>query len=125
MSVTSRRRVFAAVTGIVLAMGITPAMAQTAGGWAIVDSDGTLGSNSNVNRVEHPKTGIYRISFNQDVSHCAATATLAAHTGRNGIVPGYVVTGRNTNFPNQIRVYTFNTTTLVPADFRFNVLASC
>ncbi len=130
MSVDTRRRAVAAVTGILLAAAIAPAAAQqpgtpTPGGWAIVDFDGTLGANLNVVSVERPQTGLYRVDFNQDVSQCAATATLAAHSGRNSVVPGYVVTGRNKNFPNQMRVYTFNGTTLVAADFRFNLLVSC
>jgi hypothetical protein len=129
MSTNQRCRALAAATAIFMA-GAATAAAQapgtlTPGGWAIVDSDGTLGANSNVVKVEHPKTGLYRIIFNQDVSHCAATATLAAHNGRNTIEPGYIVAGRNDNFPTQLRIYTFNTTTLLPADLRFNILASC
>ena len=95
-----------------------PAAAQqpgtpTPGGWAIIDTDGTLDANSNVVQVNHVGPGVYRVVFNQDVSHCAATATLAAHTGRHSIVPGYLVTGRNGKFPTQMRVYTFATTTLL------------
>ena len=130
MSVDTRRRSFAAAMGIVLASAIAPAAAQqpgtpTPGGWAIVDTDGTLDANSNVVQVNHVGPGVYRVVFNQDVSHCAATATLAAHTGRHSIVPGYLVTGRNGKFPTQMRVYTFATTTLLPTDFRFDLLVSC
>jgi hypothetical protein len=130
MSVNTRRRVLAAVTGILFAAVIAPAAAQqpgtpTPGGWAIVDSDGTLGANSNVVKVMHVGTGIYRVVFNQDVSQCAGTATIAAHTGRHSVVPGYLVVGRNDNAPTQMRVYTFDSTTLIPADFRFDLLVSC
>lgn len=115
----------AAAAGLLLAAGPATSGVPTPGGWAIVDDDGTLGANRNVVRVSLVQTGVYRVVFNQDVSHCAATATLAAHNGRNSIVPGYIVTGRNGNFPEQLRVYTFNTVTLLPQNFRFNLLASC
>jgi hypothetical protein len=130
MSIDTRRRIFAAAAGIFLVTVTVPATAQqkgapTPGGWAIVDTDGTLGANSNVVQVNHVGPGVYRVVFNQDVSQCAATATIAAHTGRHSIVPGYLVTGRNGKFPTQMRVYTFDTTTLLPTDFRFDLLVSC
>jgi len=128
MSVNTRRCALAAVTGFILASGAVHAQqpgVPIPGGFGIVDSDGTLGANRNVVKVTHVATGIYRVQFNNDVSSCAANVTLAAHTGRSNIVPGYVVAGRNENSPNQIRVYTFNSVTLVPTDFKFDVLASC
>jgi hypothetical protein len=94
------------------------------GGWAIVNADGTLGANSNVASVDHVNTGIYRVNFTQSVSRCAANATLAARNGKTA-VPGYVVIGHTRNAPAQVRVFTYLTTTLVPADFKFNLLMSC
>jgi len=76
-------------------------------------------------KVVHVNTGVYRVQFNNDVSSCAANVTLAAHNGRNSVAPGYVVAGKNDSAPAQIRVYTFQAVTLVPTDFKFNVLASC
>jgi opacity protein-like surface antigen len=125
MTISKRRLV--AVVGIALAAGsLTAAQAgaPTAGGWAIVQSDGTLGANLNVTDVSRPKTGVYRITFNQDVSKCAANATIAAAGGKT-IVPGYLVAGRNDNVPNQIRVYTFTTVTLLPANYKFDLTVSC
>ncbi len=128
MFISARRCVLAAATGLLLAGSQAAAQAPGApstGGFAIVDSDGSLGANRNVLAVFHVGTGIYRVQFNQDVSSCAANVTLAAHTGHSSVVPGYVVAGRNENAPNQIRVYTFQAVTLVPMDLRFNLLASC
>lgn len=127
MSISTARLAIGAAAGILLA-AVAPtasdAGAPTPGGWAIVHADGTLGSRSNVTQVIHVGTGIYRVEFNQDVSHCAATATIAAHGGKT-IVPGYIVAGRNSTAPNQVRVYTFESVTLVPTDYKFDVLASC
>ncbi|HWA92546.1 MAG TPA: hypothetical protein VG889_21120 [Rhizomicrobium sp.] len=125
MSINKRRLV--AATGILLAAGTLTAAqagAPTAGGWAIINSDGTLGANLNVTKVQHPKPGVYRITFNNDVAHCAANATIAA-AGGNTIVPGYIVAGRTALVPNQIRVHTWETVTLIPTDYKFDLLVTC
>jgi len=129
MSFNTRRRSIAAVTGILLAAAIAPAAAQdrgtpTPGGWAIVGGDGSLGPNSNVTSVKRVKAGYYRVKFNQDVSRCAANATIAAKDG-DTLTPGYIIAGRHNTAPSEIRVHTFLTTTLVPSDFQFDLLVSC
>lgn len=127
MSIDKRRLVIGAVSGLLFAAAsftASQAGTPTPGGWAIVQSDGSLGFNQNVTDVGHPKTGVYRINFNQDVSHCAATATIAAKGGKT-IIPGYIVVGRNGNVPNQLRVFTFATVTLIPSDYKFDVVAHC
>lgn len=45
--------------------------------WAYVQADGTLGAHSGVTLVKHGQTGVYRVSFDQDVSGCAYSATPA------------------------------------------------
>ncbi len=126
MFTNGRRCALAAVTGFVLSAGAATAQAPaSAGGFAIVDADGSLGASANVVKVFHVDTGIYRVQFDNDVSHCAANVTLAAHTGRSTIVPGYVVAGRNDNAPNQVRVYTFSAAMLLPTDYKFDILATC
>jgi hypothetical protein len=129
MLFNTRRRSFAAVTGILLAAAIVPAAAQnggtaTPGGWAIVGADGTLGPNTNVMSVKRVKAGNYRVKFNQDVSRCAANATIAAQDG-DTLVPGYIIAGRHNTALNEIRVHTFLTTTLVPSDYQFDLLVTC
>jgi hypothetical protein len=45
--------------------------------WARVELDGTLGAHSGVTAVKHPGQGSYRVTFDQDVSSCAYSATPA------------------------------------------------
>jgi hypothetical protein len=129
MSINMRCRALAAATAILLA-GAAAAAAQapgvgpTSGGWAIVEADGTLGPNLNAVKVIHVGNGSYRVQFNQDVSRCAATATIAAKDG-DMLIPAYIIAGRHNTALSQIRVHTFQTTTLLPADFQFDLLVSC
>ncbi|MBV9991907.1 MAG: hypothetical protein JOZ72_11520 [Alphaproteobacteria bacterium] len=126
MFINARCRALAAATGLLLAAGTAVAQPPaSAGGFAIVNADGSLGPSRDVVTVFHVGTGIYRVQFDNDVSGCAANATLAAHTGRSTVLPGYVVAARNDNAPNQVRIYTFSTVNLVPADFKFNLVATC
>lgn len=120
-------RCLVAATGLLLSAApftASQAGAPSPGGWAIVQSDGTLGANRNVTAVQHKKAGIYRLTFNQDVSRCAVNATIASADGKT-VVPGYIVVGHNHNIPEQIRVATFLTVTLLPADYRFDVVVNC
>jgi hypothetical protein len=45
--------------------------------WARVDTNGTLGAHSGVTLVKHGQQGVYRVTFDQDVSACAYSATPA------------------------------------------------
>ena len=45
--------------------------------WARVEFDGTLGAHSGVTAVNHYTQGGYRVTFDQDVSSCAYSATTA------------------------------------------------
>ncbi len=92
------------------------------GGWAVIRSDGTLGRNSNVAKVEHVSTGVYMVTFSQDISDCAMTATLGGK-GKNSTLPGYIVVGKHGK--GTARVGTFLGVTLLPADFNFNLVATC
>ena len=128
MSINTRSRALAAAGAILLA-GAATAAAQvqgvaTPGGWAIVAADGTLGPNLNAVKVIHVGPGNYRVQFNQDVLRCAATATIAAQDG-DTLAPAYIIAGRHNTAPSQIRVHTFQTTTLLPTDFQFDLLVSC
>jgi hypothetical protein len=74
-----------------------------------------------VRAVRHPARGVYHIAFNQDVSACAATASIRGE--RNNILPGYVVVS---NFnTDKVGVNTYNAATLLPADFKFNMVVNC
>jgi hypothetical protein len=93
------------------------------GGWAVVAPDGTLGHNANVKSVDHTGTGVYLVKFNQDISGCAANATIAGK-GKKSVVPGYIVVS-HAHTTDVIKVNTFLTVTLLPADFRFDVTVMC
>ena len=123
MSISTSCRVAAAALGLLLS-GTAIAGAPVSGGWAVVTADGRLGPNTNVVKVHHKNAGIYRVEFNNDVSRCATNVTLAAHDGKT-ITPGYVVVEHNKTTPNQVRVFTFLSTTLVASDFKFNLLVNC
>jgi len=115
---------FSAGTVMAVLLGIGSASAQSsAGGWAIVAPDGTLGHNSNVNSVDHLSTGVYQVNFNNAVGACAADATIAGR-GKKSVVPGYIVVGSGQK-DNSILVHTFLTATLIPADFRFHMIVAC
>lgn len=124
MFVSTRRRALAAATGLLLAGTIPAFAAPSTGGWAVVTEQGRLGPNGNVTAVHHIRPGVYRVEFNNDVSRCAPNVTLAARSGKT-ITPGYVVVGHNKTTPNQVRVFTFLSTTLIAADYKFNLLVTC
>ena len=90
------------------------------GGWAVVNADGSLGSNSNVKKVTHESRGVYRVDFNQPVRGCAATATIGGSA--KTIVPGYIVVRRHRD---GVGVHTFAAATLLPEDFKFNLNLVC
>lgn len=114
----------AAATGLALLATGANAGAPTPGGFAVVDADGKLHAHANVLRVKHANTGVYRVIFDQDVSACAANATIAARNGKS-IIPGYIVVGHGAKTPNEVRVFTFLTATLLPADYKFNLAMAC
>ena len=99
------------------------AEAQTTGGWAIVASDGSFGHNQNVVAVNHKSAGVYLVKFNQDVSTCAANATIGGN-GKRSVIPGYIVVSHPRS-ADTIKVTPFLPATLLPADFRFNIQVMC
>jgi hypothetical protein len=52
--------------------------------WARVEANGTLGAHSGVTLVTHGEQGVYRVTFDQDVSGCAYSATPAKDLPRIG-----------------------------------------
>jgi hypothetical protein len=54
--------------------------------WAYVQADGTLGAHSGVTLIKHGQTGVYRVTFDQNVSGCAYSATPAKDLPRIGAV---------------------------------------
>lgn len=94
------------------------------GGWANVGPDGKLGHSLNVVSSNRVKTGVYQVKFNQDISNCAANATLMGR-GKKTIVPGYIVVTLHTRNPDTIKVNTFLSTTLTPGDLRFDLMVMC
>ena len=97
--------------------GIPPA---TPGGWAVVNADGSLGSNSNVKQVNRVSKGVYQVQFNQPVHGCAATATIGGSP--KTIAPGYIVVQRH---HSTVTVHTFAAATLLPQDFKFTLNLVC
>jgi hypothetical protein len=124
MTFNTRRLAIAAAAGLLASAAPSYAGAPTPGGWAMIQADGTLAHHVNVTRVTHPRAGVYRITFNQNVQHCAATATIAAKGGKT-IIPGYIVAGHNHHEPDQIRIFTFETITLIPTDYKFDMVVTC
>jgi hypothetical protein len=90
------------------------------GGWAVVASDGKLQGHENVMQVSHSNPGVYDVKFNQKVSDCAATATIGGST--KSLIPGYIALTKNSDV---IGVHTFDATTALPADFKFNLNVAC
>ena len=63
------------------------------------------------------------MKFDQAVHTCSANATIGGR-GRKSIIPGYIVV-THPKGDNLIKVSTFLTATLLPADFRFNLQVMC
>ena len=100
--------------------GAAEAPKASAGGWAVVASDGKLGSHQNVSGVTHNSAGVYDVKFNGKVSDCAATATIGGST--KTLVPGYIVLTKKSD---SVGVHTFDALTALPADFKFNLNVAC
>lgn len=121
------RHLAASLAGAAFLMTLAPAASAqegipraTAGGWAVVNADGSLRAHSNVKDVRHTGRGVYRVEFNQPVHGCAATATIGGSS--KTIVPGYIVVQRHASV---VRVDTFAAATLLPTDFKFNLNVVC
>lgn len=111
-----------AITVAFALTGEVSAQAAT-GGWAVVAQDGTLRHNQNVQGVSHESAGVYVVKFNQDVTACSANATIGGK-GKKSLAPGYIVVSHPRG-DDLIKVNTFLTTTLLPADFLFNLQVMC
>lgn len=116
----------ALVTGLA-----APALAQSAdiaapagstGGFAVVTLAGKLAHSQNVTKFSHTGAGTYSVRFNNDVSNCSATATIARR-GKGSVLPGYIVVSNSRN--GAVNVYTFLTTTLLAADYPFDLTVTC
>lgn len=121
------RHIAASLAGAAFLLGLTAAASAqegipraSAGGWAVVNADGSLRAHSNVKGVRHTARGVYRVEFNQPVHGCAATATVGGSS--KTIVPGYIVVQRHAS---AVRVHTFAAATLLPTDFKFNLNLVC
>ncbi len=86
--------------------------------WAKVSSDGTVTDGSGVTGSVHDGTGLYRIEFNYDLTHCALVATPTASVYRVGALP-YA--------PNPLYaiVIVHRAADNVPEDAYFSVAAFC
>lgn len=93
------------------------------GGYANVAPEGKLRHGVNVTAVKHLSAGRYVVKFNNDTSKCSAQGTIIGR-GKKSLVPAYIVLGPN-HSQNSILVATFLTTTLLPADFPFNLTVTC
>ncbi|HVV64864.1 MAG TPA: hypothetical protein VHC42_05310 [Rhizomicrobium sp.] len=125
MSITRSLTLTLAI-GAGLAMSAAPAaLAQerpvSHGGYAVVNADGTLGHHLNVVGVTRESAGVYDVEFNQPIKRCAFNATIRGDAA--SVVPGYIVASRHGK--KDVRINTFLTLTLIPADFKFNVTATC
>ncbi len=90
------------------------------GGWAVVKSDGTLGKHLNATGVTRVSVGVYDVTFNQPVKHCAYNATIR---GDETLLPGYIIV--SSHGKKEVQVNTYALVTLLPADFKFIVAVAC
>jgi hypothetical protein len=86
--------------------------------WALVRSDGTIWESSGVTGVSHDGTGLYRVGFNFDLTHCTLIATPTASVYRVGALPYQ---------PNPVWaiVIVHRASDNVPEDAPFNLVAFC
>lgn len=76
--------------------------------FATVKSDGTIDASSPGVQVFHAGTGVYEVNFGQDVTHCAAVATI-------GVVPVCSTPGTNTGAnPGYARTDVFSAGKSIP-----------
>ena len=97
--------------------------------FARLSSTGTVRGGSGVTTVSHNSTGIYDLTFAQDVTNCAATASVDGNenTGDgDGAFPGSVVVEHGLP-ANEIDVFVFNTTgpNTVSQDAPLSVIVAC
>jgi|SRR5271155_4631488 hypothetical protein len=121
---TSLAASFALAAGLVTAAtGIASAQdaSKDQGGYAVVDADGTLVRQLNINNVSHPSTGVYLVQFDHKIAKCAPEATIQGDPGF--ILPGYIVVAKYSGIG--VQVSTFATLTLLPADFKFSLTVTC
>lgn len=91
--------------------------------YAVVDANGVLARGSRVTGTAHPGVGQYKMTFNQDVSRCAYTATIGTISAGSVPNPGVITVQRNAN-PNVVFVRTYSRTG--PAtDFPFHLAVDC
>jgi hypothetical protein len=64
--------------------------------YANVDAEGDLGSNFDATAAKHVATGIYVVTFSQEIGHCAATAQVGEAGGSDQSVPSESIVGPDT-----------------------------
>jgi Collagen triple helix repeat (20 copies) len=83
--------------------------------WAVVDVFGNLTRGSHALSSTQPGVGVYRVTFDQDVSHCAYVASLS------GTLSGMLYMGHPT--PDVVEVHTFAGDSMnAPRPFHLGVL---
>jgi hypothetical protein len=93
---------------------------KTTGGYAVINSDGSVEVQHNVTSVSHSNTGVYYVQMARKVDNCAATATIAGDS--QTLAPGYVVIAKQ---GDMINVNTYATVTLLPEDYKFDLIVDC
>jgi hypothetical protein len=86
--------------------------------WALVRSDGTDWESSGLMGLIHDGTGLYRVGFNFDLTHCALIATPTASVYRVGALP-YAPN------PSWAIVIVHRASDNVPEDAPFSLAAFC
>jgi len=72
------------------------------------------------------QTGVYEVAFPKDVSGCAYTATIGSASNTVPTQGQISVSGDvDADSPNDVTVYTFDTTGVTPTDNSFHLLVSC
>jgi hypothetical protein len=93
-------------------------------GWAVIDPDGTLARKLNAKSVLHVDTGIYAVSFNSNIRHCAYTATVGLSGSVGSSLPGYATVVALNEDTKGVYLKTFDSTGAL-ADLGSHLLVSC
>jgi hypothetical protein len=92
--------------------------------YAVVNTDGSLVRGANVSKVAHLGTGRYEVTFNQDVSRCAYTATIGDPGNALVYYPGLIYTAGGHGSRQGVYVETKNTGGGL-GDWPFHLNVSC
>jgi hypothetical protein len=90
--------------------------------WARITEAGTLESGHGIVGSERPGAGVYYVTFDRDITHCALTAT--AHSANFGRIVNEVLPFEEAN-ATRVAVLTYNNPAQKSENAPFSIVASC